>query len=1086
VKTRTPAFERIVSGISSLAGLRELVAALGFGDEWSDCSREFWPEAVAAYSDEVDRFVIAGERSGLVALVLQTSELTSAQSARMARRIRSENPARLCFYVFCDRSCEQIILGSFGASEDFRLLLLEPKSVHPSDLDALHELRPTNGEGGLTLCLRHARVLDRSRVTRRFFVDFKTQRTAVACSWRGVRGDEDRAQLALLMLCRLVFLYFLQKRGHLAGDTEYLHHLWLSWRRRRHKQSFFAARLKPLFFGVLNTRPEFRGGGARRFGGLPYLNGGLFERHALERRHRKLDLPDRILASVFADLLQRYRFTTHDSAHTAIVRTVDAAVDPEMLGRVFEELMAEAQRGDTGTFFTPPPVVDRLVSGALEVWLRARNVQSAADALAQVRVLDPACGSGAFLLGALARITEARSTNSRQAAAVKRDVVEQTLHGVDVQGDAALLCALRIWLTLLPSEGATTVQPLPNLDRRIRQGDALIDPLDFALSSSGAPDWSRSIAASPELRTALKRLRPAAQRYITAEPTTRDQLRCELQRLELRVAEAWLLTTRRVLQRERRELRAQQRETDLFGELTARAQEAVRQLEQVETRDNRLALLERELNEQHALPFFSFPVHYADSAPDGFDLIVSNPPWVRAHRWPPSMTRALRDGYEVCRNAGWKAAASGTGMTGGQVDLSLLFLERSLRLLKPDGVLALLLPAKTLRSLYAGGARGLLLRDTCIARIEDHSLDQHSIFRADAFAAAITALKGPPAAGSRVVVSAHRRGVPPLEFEVASEDLPLLPGDAASPWLLVPPDVARALRKMQAAGITLRALGMSVHRGVFTGANDVLIVDDVRPKLGDHAWIRADGFAHTPPGQSRSSYRALIEESVLRPMLRGAELRAWRFDAQAFLIWSHDAHGRAIELPPRTTKYLARHQKRLRARSAWRPGSPLGAVFGGAQHTTQPKVAWRDLAPTLEAVMLPASVRSHGRARELIPLNTVYYLSPADESEAMILCAYLNSLPVRTFARAFAERAKDAHFRFFAWTIGCLPLPKTWRSPPLAVRLEQIARTAHRDGALAPPQQRELDRLVAQAYGLDAADCAAVEHYDAWLRGVLC
>jgi hypothetical protein len=223
---------------------------------------------------------------------------------------------------------------------------------------------------------------------------------------------------------------------------------------------------------------------------------------------------------------------------------------------------------------------------------------------------------------------------------------------------------------------------------------------------------------------------------------------------------------------------------------------------------------------------------------------------------------------------------------------------------------------------------------------------------------------------------------------------------------------------------------------------------------------------------------------VLRPIVRGAELRAWRYEANAALIWCYDANGRSQPPAARTSRYLERHHRRLRARSSWQPGSPLASVFGVAPHTTQPKVAWRDLAPTLEAVTLPARIRAHGRERELIPLNTVYYLNLASDPDSLILCAYLNSLPVRTFARAIAERAKDAHFRFFAWTISCLPLPQAWNQGLLASRLNEIAQRAHEQREIAPDEQCELDRVVAQSYGLSVDDRCALAHYDDWLRGV--
>src|SRR6476660_2354751 len=93
------------------------------------------------------------------------------------------------------------------------------------------------------------------------------------------------------------------------------------------------------------------------------------------------------------------------------------------------------------------------------------------------------------------------------------------------------------------------------------------------------------------------------------------------------------------------------------------------------------------------------------------------------------------------------------------------------------------------------------------------------------------------------------------------------------------------------------------------------------------------------------------------------------------------------------------------------------------------KVVWRDIAQNLCACAVPDSVRGDsGCDVPVIPLNTTYFVSVPDAEAAMLLCAYMNSLPMRVFSRTCAERAKDAHFRFFAWTIGTLPLPRDWKS----------------------------------------------------------
>jgi hypothetical protein len=145
------------------------------------------------------------------------------------------------------------------------------------------------------------------------------------------------------------------------------------------------------------------------------------------------------------------------------------------------------------------------------------------------------------------------------------------------------------------------------------------------------------------------------------------------------------------------------------------------------------------------------------------------------------------------------------------------------------------------------------------------------------------------------------------------------------------------------------------------------------------------------------------------------------------------------------------------------------------------KLAWHDLANTLKAVVMQPRSTCLGTQRYVIALNTVYYIA-LPEDDALLLAAYFNSLPLRVFARAIAERAKDAHFRFFACTVGMLPLPVEWRHRDAEI-LRDLSRRAHADGCLAPEAQAELDLTVAAAFRLNGAALQALRRFDGWLTG---
>ena len=332
-----------------------------------------------------------------------------------------------------------------------------------------------------------------------------------------------------------------------------------------------------------------------------------------------------------------------------------------------------------------------------------------------------------------------------------------------------------------------------------------------------------------------------------------------------------------------------------------------------------------------------------------------------------------------------------------------------------------------------------------------------------------------------------RRDADPLEFRIPPTDLPLFPDDPASPWLLAPPEVRTVFRRMQMVGPPLgRHEGLRVRRGVMTGANDVL-VGSAEPKLAGLAEWEAEGSrrarARGGPARQARSFRAVVETEGLRPLVRGAGIDAFRYEVSGHVVWCHDGEGNAADPGPRLARYLERHRERLESRSGYRGALPLGVVFRLGRETLRPKVAWHDLSDTLRAVALPAAVPFDGRDRELIPLNTVYFLPVSDHETGLLLAGLLNSLPVRTLARAIAERAKDARFRFFAWTVSSLPLPMNWDGHRAAAELLSISRAAHRDGGISAPGQQALDVAAAALYGLDGSDLQTLAAFDGWLRG---
>src|SRR5581483_10957960 len=249
------------------------------------------------------------------------------------------------------------------------------------------------------------RALDRETLARQFFERFRNAVREVDGSLRAQfareRADATAGE-ALLILSRLLFLYFIQQKGWLNGERRFLVDRLDAALQSDHP--FYESVLAPLFFGCLNTPIGDRQLPPRMLGNVPYLNGGLFEPSAFERRHA-VDLPNDLMQRIVENVFERFAFCIDESD------SAGTQIDPEMLGKVFESLMAEDERASTGSFYTPKSVVDALTERAIDEWCGRDDGAKLVKRLESIAVLDPACGSGAFLLSALQSIEKRIAAN---------------------------------------------------------------------------------------------------------------------------------------------------------------------------------------------------------------------------------------------------------------------------------------------------------------------------------------------------------------------------------------------------------------------------------------------------------------------------------------------------------------------------------------------------------------------------------------------------------------------------------------------------------------------------------------------------
>ena len=325
------------------------------------------------------------------------------------------------------------------------------------------------------------------------------------------KGREDAKLFSSRLLGRLLFIWFLRKKGVISNEEKYFPS------DIEDSTVYYNTVLKPLFFQTLNT-PVY----ARKNGDLntPYLNGGLFDAHTNDWPYENTTFPVNYFNDLYSHL-DKYNFTTDESSPDY----EQVAIDPEMLGRVFESLLAEQLtdsgeqvRKAKGTFYTPREIVsymckeslrqylytelgdekyysgvDKLIDSPDYEWETAhsnakrdlwpfenmtRFIPKVIGILDSLTVLDPACGSGAFPMGMLQLLTKVyeRLDTRFNPYETKLSIIQNTIFGVDIEPMAVEISRLRAWLAIIVDDDGK-IDPLPNLDFKFICADSLM-PLE--------------------------------------------------------------------------------------------------------------------------------------------------------------------------------------------------------------------------------------------------------------------------------------------------------------------------------------------------------------------------------------------------------------------------------------------------------------------------------------------------------------------------------------------------------------------------------------------------------------------------------
>ncbi len=355
------------------------------------------------------------------------------------------------------------------------------------------------------------------KVTKRFFNDFKSGHLDFQKYIKGIEKDQDKAWYSSVVLNRLMFIWFLQKKGFLDDeDYDYLQNKFKTYGGK--KKSYYSSFLKLLFFEGFAKRPQERSPEAKRvLGNIKYLNGGLFVPHPIEDKYeRKLDIDDKAFETIF-NIFSQYDWHNEDT------KGGSNEISPDVLGHIFEKRINESQRKSSGAYYTRDEITSYLAEKNIRKYIiekineKGYKFQSIDQCLHNLNarlckilltdensilntltVLDPAVGSGAFLIAAMKVLINTYSpiigkietlsnrelnnwledfkkAHTSVIYGIKKQIILKNLYGVDIMKEAVEVCKLRLFLSLASSAlEKKELEPLPNIDFNIMEGNSLV------------------------------------------------------------------------------------------------------------------------------------------------------------------------------------------------------------------------------------------------------------------------------------------------------------------------------------------------------------------------------------------------------------------------------------------------------------------------------------------------------------------------------------------------------------------------------------------------------------------------------------
>ncbi len=767
--------------------------------------------------------------------------------------------------------------------------------------------------------------------------------------------DKQIRDFSKKLLGRIVFLHFLQKKGWMGcdsskegwkeGNKQFMQDLFLNFEDKDH---FHSKCLSQLFFDTLNNGKRENSiftcdglNGELNGSKIPYLNGGLFDTDA--EISKLIDFPSKYFENLF-DFFSQYNFTIDENDSN----DHEVGIDPEMLGHIFENLLEDNK--DKGAFYTPKVIVQFMCQESLIEYLATKLraspeskkyiaieelirkqlaqgvndldiLEDIAQALYEVKICDPAIGSGAFPMGILNEIYQIifqlwdferdsvseiwKISNSNwQPHIVKKNIIQHSIYGVDIENGAVDIARLRFWLALVVDEEEP--MPLPNLDYKIMQGNSLLESFEgidlsnvSQASNTQKIDFSSPFFSGNFNRKSDVNIQNILNDYFTASsPESKNKLNSDIDQFVIdyihEAIEAEKMDMEDSLKNLNSNLSKKRKHLKTPEEIIKLEQsKEFKNSKQLEKQLNEIINREIKINQlinSNQKPFFLWHLFFKDVFDDGgFDIVIANPPYVEFKNLKKEIKNLIEPKYQSLK---------------GKYDLYIAFIELYNQLLKTDGVAVSIHPTRFMQRDYGTAVRKLLNDQVSIKSIVDFvdkKVFENALAYTGVFIIKKTVTPKQKFLYARALSDKIIRNIEELRYDLNSKIFEFTNVETeklgTDLWIFQNDEIDIIFNIVREGSSSLESLLDGIYQGIATGKDLVFV-------LSDKDIIQFD-----------------IERDLLKPFLKGKDIAPFKISYKnKYLIYPYDNSGKVIPEDnlkqnfPNLYNYLENKRKELSGR----------------------------------------------------------------------------------------------------------------------------------------------------------------------------